>query len=1034
MENYVILRQLSANSAATGKSLEKLSSGLRINKAGDDAAGLAISERMRSQIRGLDQAGRNAQDGISMANTAEGALAETQSILQRMRDLAVQGSNDTNTAQDRKQIQEEVNQLTSEINRIGNTTEFNTQKLLKGKDMPVTTTTAVNTTLAAGEAGVAQGVIGNFKVNANSVAGSASSTTVQASSKDTVGRVSTVDEDTASTKGVKSTLTLSNGITLQSDSTAADYDDANGLQVEIKQASTAGTETTFAQAAGLKGKVTITIGTDDSGNSLAKDRGTLFNELDTAVKNATWVDATTKFSVVAPAGTSSAVTNVAASGTFSGGVAEVKGDFNFDITTAFKEAGDTITIAGKTFTGVIGTADTSKRQFAIAADAGTAPDAAAQATSLLAALQADTDINTHYTITATDENLKFVEKDGQATGVALQKPTVAGAGTNDTITITDAKGQNLNVVTIQQNQDITTPAGPDTPAVAAATNAVDSMVLEASTAGAAMNGIKITFTNMGNSDNTGTVTFDGADTFAVDGNFTNQAAMLVKLNAALTSESMSNVTATANAATAALTGLTGKTATFASGADLIPGTPAVTSAVDELKVTADNTTGALTISLASKNADKNTAAKIQEAIRKLSTDPATTYTGPIDFSNFTVTAGGNWDTKTVGNSITKSAGTMVGGKTEVKGDYSFEIATAFKAGDIAEIAGQKFKAVESGADATKGEFNVAGGDVKAQATGLADAISLNSKLSNYNASVNGFSVDLKEKVASGTSLSESQLVVKAIGTAGQYSVDLGTALNGNGGSFTIDGTEIKVSNKEANVGYANGTAIKESSTAAEQTQAVVDAINKNATLSAKYTASMGEDGSLRLTQNEGEETATAPEVTVKTAPRGDFGASVQIGANAGQTMTINIKDMRSNALGVAGDGSVATVAAKDGKVASFVTTANVTDGTNDTNVEFALDLSSASKATAAVSVLDDAINSVLDERSRLGAYTNRLEHTVSNLGTSSENLTAAESRVRDADMAKEMMTFQKNNILQQAAQAMLAQANQQGQGVLQLLR
>jgi flagellin len=125
-------RNMSGNTALAGKSMEKLSSGLRINRAGDDAAGLAISEKMRGQIRGLDQASRNAQDGISMIQTAEGALNETHSILQRMRELAVQSSNDTNVTVDRSEIQKEMNQLADEVDRIANTTEFNTQKLLDG--------------------------------------------------------------------------------------------------------------------------------------------------------------------------------------------------------------------------------------------------------------------------------------------------------------------------------------------------------------------------------------------------------------------------------------------------------------------------------------------------------------------------------------------------------------------------------------------------------------------------------------------------------------------------------------------------------------------------------------------------------------------------------------------------------------------------------------------------------------------------------------------------------------------------------------
>ena len=125
-------RQLGMTNTAGSKSTEKLSSGFRINRAGDDAAGLAISEKMRGQIRGLNQASRNAQDGISLIQTAEGALNESQAILQRMRELAVQSANDTNVSVDRGEIQKEMNQLSSEINRIANTTEFNTKKLLNG--------------------------------------------------------------------------------------------------------------------------------------------------------------------------------------------------------------------------------------------------------------------------------------------------------------------------------------------------------------------------------------------------------------------------------------------------------------------------------------------------------------------------------------------------------------------------------------------------------------------------------------------------------------------------------------------------------------------------------------------------------------------------------------------------------------------------------------------------------------------------------------------------------------------------------------
>ncbi|WP_143316415.1 flagellin [Clostridium sp. HBUAS56017] len=137
-------RNMAANNTNAGKSMEKLSSGLRINRAGDDAAGLSISEKMRSQIRGLDQASRNSQDGVSMVQTAEGALNETHNILQRMRELSVQASNDTNVTKDRDSIAAEVDALQQEISRIATQTEFNTKTLFSDTSTPVTLQVGAN--------------------------------------------------------------------------------------------------------------------------------------------------------------------------------------------------------------------------------------------------------------------------------------------------------------------------------------------------------------------------------------------------------------------------------------------------------------------------------------------------------------------------------------------------------------------------------------------------------------------------------------------------------------------------------------------------------------------------------------------------------------------------------------------------------------------------------------------------------------------------------------------------------------------------
>lgn len=131
-ESVASQRNLSTSQSNYGRAIEQLSSGLRINKAADDAAGLAVSEKLKNQVRGLNQAQRNAQDGISLLQTAEGALNETHSLLGRMRELAVQSANDTLSNSDRLHIQDEVNQLLSEVDRIASSTQFNKISLLDG--------------------------------------------------------------------------------------------------------------------------------------------------------------------------------------------------------------------------------------------------------------------------------------------------------------------------------------------------------------------------------------------------------------------------------------------------------------------------------------------------------------------------------------------------------------------------------------------------------------------------------------------------------------------------------------------------------------------------------------------------------------------------------------------------------------------------------------------------------------------------------------------------------------------------------------
>ncbi|PTQ50760.1 MAG: Flagellin protein FlaA [Hydrogenibacillus schlegelii] len=220
-------RQLTINNTNVAKSLEKLSSGLRINRAGDDAAGLAISEKMRGQIRGLDMAVKNAQDGISLIQTAEGALNETHAILQRMRELAVQSASDTNTDADRQSIQKEIDQLVSELDRIGNTTEFNTKKLLNGS-------ATISATASDGDSNDAAAVA------AIKILGGSGDTQVGATFSFATATVATADTITSGGADLASTSQLGTASTVTINGVTFSFKDTDTVQTVLDAINNAG--------------------------------------------------------------------------------------------------------------------------------------------------------------------------------------------------------------------------------------------------------------------------------------------------------------------------------------------------------------------------------------------------------------------------------------------------------------------------------------------------------------------------------------------------------------------------------------------------------------------------------------------------------------------------------------------------------------------------------------------------------------------------------------------------------------------------
>ncbi len=341
-------RQLGINNDAVSKNLEKLSSGYRINRAGDDAAGLAISEKMRGQIRGLDQATNNANDGISLVQTAEGALNETASILQRMKELATQSSNGTYQDDvDRDNIQKEVDSLKSEIDRISTSTNFNKTNLLDGTQA---------------KAAAATPVVGDVKTTEkvdNSTAGSTAATiTVDLSAA----TWTTGASDLTLTIGSDSALTLTAGG--HADGGPLTDADATALATAINGAnSNAGSKIGDVYYKAVATGTTLTL--------TAQSAGTL---------------ATADFDKTALVfGNSAGATSVAANGVTGTSTTDTTSQLSFKVSTPFKN-GDTLTVGGKTFVFADGTDTTAPTDADYKINLGLASTAADQAAAIAAAL------------------------------------------------------------------------------------------------------------------------------------------------------------------------------------------------------------------------------------------------------------------------------------------------------------------------------------------------------------------------------------------------------------------------------------------------------------------------------------------------------------------------------------------------------------------------------------------------------------------------------------------------------------------------
>lgn len=801
-------RQLGMAQSGGAKSMEKLSSGFRINRAGDDAAGLAISEKMRGQIRGLNQASRNAQDSISLIQTAEGALNETHNILQRMRELAVQSASDTNVEVDREEIQKEMNQLTSEINRIGNTTEFNTMTLLDGS-----------------------------RVDA--------SNELQRNFADGSQRIQNADTNLD--------LRLNQtGLALAEGEYEVNVEAMDGLRASGSMK---------VQAPGV------------NFSNVTGDENPSFQGDEINVSTSTWSEAQFLFDDVEGAsytvGTSGINGNTNLVDVGSGEA----GTYSFSIEVAFN-SGSAQTI---TYSTELDTGDTVDLDAVI------------------------TGFNQY-----AEENEIAVRFDMSGTNLVT---TVQNAGSNF--------GTNTSIESVS-NFDVTGNSGAIEADAASVTAGIED-------------------TTSGNTD-------------ATSGSMGEGVEFTLELNA----------------------------------------------------------DGNLLVSNASSS--DNTTVDIIEA----------NSDGHFVYDNhgisFTITDVGDWDT---GDEIT------------------FQIDESnFPSGGGSTFT-QDITALQQGWVVSRDELKNASG-VDAIPEFLGDGFNYDNTVGAGN-----WVVHFEEGVGLHVSFYEDGAALPS-GSAAPDSGDTGIIYHDviageRGDIFEYDAHGVEFRLNSTNMADDARAVFEFDEPELDGMRVSVEGVG-NAIVLADEDGNFVMDGntSIRgLTLNsEGLEEGSFTINVAEEAYGENDTMNMQIGANQAQALNVDIEDMRAAAINVSAEnGGDTMVTLNDGTEiqAWFTEVRNVTDGTDATAEEYALDVSSFERAGAAVTVVNNAIESVSAERSKLGALQNRLEHTIANLDNSAENLQAAESRIRDVDMAQEMMEFTKQNILQQASTAMLAQANMAPQSVLQLL-
>ena len=923
-------RGLAGSQDAYSRMAERLSTGLRINRASDDADGMAVSEKLKNQIRGLNQAQRNAQDSISLIQTAEGALAETHSLLSRIRELSVQSANDTLTASDRANLQAEVNQLVSEVDRIASTAQFNGIALLNK-----------NRTVSTHDSG--DGL--QFQIGANS-SGAANNLTL------TIGGARTQDLGSVKTlSGINSAITSG---TFTVGSSTVTYDASVDTVFDVRDLINADTATHGATASVANGTLTLSA---SSAVAVADGTGNLASTLGfsgTAAVGPVSGSSTLASIGVTAGGTltiATAATAAAGSNTL-GDLGTVGGTLSFTAQVAAGTATTTSTLAelGVSAGGTLTLAfddGTGAETRSVAVTYATGDTLGALATRI------DTAVNEASALLAsgtTAGGMAVIVGGPTTAGTAtLQDLGVAGSGTV-TLGFDDGTGTETRSVSVSYT---------DSDTITSLKSLIDTAITTAALMQSNGAGIGFTYTMGGLGSGANPITLANATT-------TTYAAGVFTIDLGAGTPFITDISdsgATTSGLLAALNLAPISGAVSGTSAASSAAVTKVTTAISLSSASTAFSAGSMSIDVGSSGARLTTLSDSGTALAALNLSAITSGSGTSTASSGTVNTAIQSETVTVSYT---TADTLTGLATNIQsalqaagavGDSTLATGTltnataSFGSGVLAiDADGSGASSVTFSAIAETGS-----GTARTVLGGLATGAQITS--------TNSISPAATENVAVSFATTD---------TLTSLATTIQTALRGSGAV----GSSL--------IGSLTGAANADFGTTAASTFTIA-VTDPDVAISGLTETGGGLIAALGLTGLSGASVASASALTTTT-----------------YTLT-------------------------SGAIASGIT--SLSSGTGST-----LNISTRAAASASIATVDEAINQVSSLRANLGAVQNRLESTIRSLGVASENSSAANSRIADADIAASMSELVRSQILQQAGVSVLAQANQAPSLVLQLLR